>query len=92
MRWKLFATLAEAAGERTVDVRVEGNPTVRKAFEALLASHPALEPRVLDDEGALRDHIHLLCDGQNPFRNDEGWESQVEAEAELALLPPMSGG
>ena len=37
MRWKLFATLAETAGDREVSVAVDAaEPTLRDAFDALL--------------------------------------------------------
>jgi molybdopterin synthase sulfur carrier subunit len=92
MRWKLFATLAETAGTDSVTVSVEADdPTLQAAFDALLASHPELESDVLDEEGDLYDHIRLLCDGADPFREREGWETTVP-DAELALFPPVSGG
>jgi len=93
MRWKLFATMAEAAGERELDVEVDTEePTLRDAFDALLAVHPELEPEVFDEEGVLHDHVRLLCEGTDPFVEGEGWETDVSEADELALFPPVSGG
>lgn len=93
MRWKLFATLAETAGDNTVEVSVEGEtPTLRVALDALLESSPELEDQVLDADGSLQDHIRLLCDGEDPFRSGEGWETELSETTELALFPPVSGG
>jgi molybdopterin synthase sulfur carrier subunit len=93
MRWKLFATLAETAGGNEITVSVdEGEPTLRDAFEALLAAHPDLESQVLDDKGALQNHVRLLCDGTDPFHEGEGWETTVSDAEELALFPPVTGG
>jgi len=93
MRWKLFATLAETAGEREVSVAVDGaEPTLRDAFDALLTAHPDLEPELLDGDGQLADHVRLLCDGSDPFRAFDGWETTVEERTELAVFPPVSGG
>ncbi len=93
MRWKLFATLAETAGEREVPVTVDAaEPTLRDAFDALLAAHPDLEPELLDGDSRLADHVRLLCDGSDPFREFDGWETTVEEHTELALFPPVSGG
>ncbi len=93
MRWKLFATLSETAGDNEIDLSIEAeDPTLRDALDALLASHPALEAQVLADDGSLQDHIRLLCDGEDPFRTREGWETNVSDAAELALFPPVSGG
>ena len=91
MRWRLFATLAEAAGDS--EVRVDGDPeTVGDAFDALLAAHPALEAEVLDEDGDLYDHVRLLHEGTDPFAEGEGFETAVEEGDELALFPPVSGG
>jgi molybdopterin synthase sulfur carrier subunit len=93
MRWKLFATLAETAGDNEITVPVdEPEPTLREAFDALLAAHPDLEPQVLDEEGSLQEHIRLLCDGTDPFHDGDGWETVVADGEELALFPPVTGG
>ena len=90
MRWRLFATLAETAG--TGEVSVEGGErTLGEAFDDLLAAHPDLESDVMED-GELADHVRLLVDGTDPFREGEGWETTVDADAEMALFPPVSGG
>lgn len=93
MRWRLFATLAEAVGDGTIEVAVDAEqPTVRVAFDELLAAHPELEEHVLSDDGTLQNHVRLLCDGEDPFRDGEGWETDVSSVDELALFPPVSGG
>lgn len=93
MRWKLFATLAEAAGTNELEVTVETDePTLRDAFESLLSEYPALESQVLDEDGTLQDHVRLLCDGEDPFHESEGWETDVSSAGELAVFPPVTGG
>jgi molybdopterin synthase sulfur carrier subunit len=92
MRWRLFATLAEAAGDTEVAVDLENGATVGDAFDALLSAHPALEEEVLDEEGDLYDHVRLLHDGADPFTEAEGFETPLEEGDELALFPPVSGG
>ena len=90
MKWKLFADLAEAAGTKEAEVVVEPGATVGEALDALVADHPDLRERVLDDS-ELRDHVNLLRNGTN-VHNEEGLETELAGGDELALFPPVSGG
>jgi molybdopterin synthase sulfur carrier subunit len=92
MEWKLFADLAELAGDRHVSVDVDPDgATVGDALDALFASHPPLADRVLDDDGELREHINVLRNGESVF-TDAGLATELETGDELALFPPVSGG
>ncbi len=91
MQWKLFADLAEIAGDKEVPADVDPGDTVGDALDALLSPRPELEDRVLDDDGHLREHINVLRNGTNVFTED-GLTTPLEAGDELALFPPVSGG
>ena len=90
MEWKLFADLAEIAGDRVVAVDAEPGDTVGDALDALLDAHPALRDRVIED-GTVADHINVLRNGLS-VRHDDGLDATLEAGDELALFPPVSGG
>ncbi|WP_122088850.1 ubiquitin-like small modifier protein 1 [Halalkalicoccus subterraneus] len=92
MEWKLFADLAEVAGGKRIAVDAGPGDTVGEALEALLASRPALEDRLLDESGGLEDHINLLRNGSNVFTQEEGLDTELGDGDELALFPPVSGG
>ncbi|WP_338739839.1 ubiquitin-like small modifier protein 1 [Haloplanus salilacus] len=91
MEWKLFADLAEVAGDREISVDVDDGATVGDALDALFEAQPSLRERVLDDSGAVADHINVLRNGENVHAAD-GLETTVAASDELALFPPVSGG
>lgn len=90
IEWKLFADLAEHADDRHVAVDDPGE-TVGDALEALLSDRPALEDRVLDEDGSLRSQINVLRNGTDVDQTD-GLETPLEDGDELALFPPVSGG
>jgi molybdopterin synthase sulfur carrier subunit len=92
MHWKLFADLAEAAGDREIPVAVEPGATVGEALDALLADHPALADRVLDADDELVEHVNLLHNGGNVFTDADGLATELSEGDELALFPPVSGG
>ncbi|WP_435099949.1 ubiquitin-like small modifier protein 1 [Halarchaeum sp. P4] len=87
MDWKLFADLAEVAGDDECAVSVGDDATVRDALEALVAEYPALGERVLDDSGDPHEHVNLLRNGRQADLDES-----VDADDELALFPPVSGG
>ncbi|WP_440770111.1 ubiquitin-like small modifier protein 1 [Natronorubrum sp. DTA28] len=89
--WKLFADLAERAGDKHVTVDASAGDTVGDALEQLVADRSALEERVLDD-GDLRSQINVLRNGTNVLVEEEGLETELEEGDELALFPPVSGG
>ncbi|EMA46141.1 ubiquitin-like small modifier protein 1 [Halococcus saccharolyticus] len=91
MHWKLFATLAEAAGEREVDVEVEPDANLGDALAALFDRYPALEDEIIED-GEIRDHIRLLRNGEDPFVAGDGLDTALDEGDELAAFPPVSGG
>ena len=92
MEWKLFADLAEHAGDRHVSVDVGPGQTVGDALDALLADRPALADRVLDEDGQLRSQINVLRNGKEVETEAQGLDTELEAGDELALFPPVSGG
>ncbi|WP_339104852.1 ubiquitin-like small modifier protein 1 [Haloterrigena salinisoli] len=89
--WKLFADLAERAGDKHVTVEADAGDTVGDALEQLVADRPDLEGRVLED-GDLRSQINVLRNGTNVLVEEEGLETVLEEGDELALFPPVSGG
>lgn len=90
MEWRLFADLADAAGDRRVAIEADGLETVGDALDALLDARPALRERVLED-GELAEHVNVLRNGESVTAR-QGLETPVEAGDELALFPPVSGG
>ena len=91
MHWKLFADLAEIAGDDEIAVDVEATePTIADGLDALIKVAPELESRIYTDDGALEPHLNLLQNGAAV--GDQGIQTALEADDELALFPPVSGG
>jgi len=91
MEWKLFADLAEIAGDRVIAVDSDPGDTVGDALDALLDAYPALRDRVLDEDGGVADHVNVLRNGRS-VHYDDGLDAVLSEGDELALFPPVSGG
>jgi hypothetical protein len=65
--------------------------TVRAALDAAFAARPDLRGYVLDDQGALRQHMALFVDGV-PLRDRRSLSDTIAADTALDILQALSGG
>ncbi len=79
VRVLFFAQARERAGCESAALELPAGSRVRDALQAIAGAHPALEP--------LRPHLAVAVDGALARADDAGPDG-----AELALLPPVSGG
>lgn len=81
--------LREAAGgRRTIEVQ---GATVREALDSLAGDLPALERRIRDERGAVREHVQLFV-GATDIRDAEGLDTPLPPDGELSVVPAISGG
>jgi sulfur-carrier protein len=80
-----------AAGRSRISLEVAEAATVQDVFTSLHQTHPGITERVLDERGAVRQHVNIFVDGSN-VRLGQGLQTQVEAGAEVWILPAVSGG
>jgi molybdopterin converting factor subunit 1 len=78
-RIKLFAVARERAGKVAVEVELPDGATVRQLRAAIVEQHPPLATVML--------HARLAVDSE--YAADA---MTVPADAEIALIPPVSGG
>ena len=68
-----------------------GGTTVREALEHYFGRHPQVRPYVLDEQGALRQHVVLFVDGAQ-VRDRAGQQEPLGEDAELYVMQALSGG
>jgi molybdopterin synthase sulfur carrier subunit len=68
-----------------------GGATVRAALDAAFTARPDLRGYVLDDQGALRQHVALFVDGV-PLRDRRGLSDTIAPQTALDILQALSGG
>ena len=82
---RLRAPLSELAGGKR-ELELEG-ATVGEVLQALELAHPDVKGWILDEHGAIRDHINVFVN------KDYGREdTSVGAQDRLHVLPAISGG
>ena len=65
--------------------------SLAQALLVLWSEAPALHDRVLTERDEVRPHINVFVDGVNA-RDGGGLDARVGADAEVVLLPAVSGG
>ena len=81
---------AFAAGR--AQVRIDGAPpTLREALDILWTAHPGLRDRVLTEEGEIREHVNVFV-GNESVRYSGGLATPVPEQAEISIIPAISGG
>jgi molybdopterin synthase sulfur carrier subunit len=83
--------LASFADGRNL-LAIEGSPaTVSEALKALWKEYPGLCDRIVDEQGAVRQHINIFV-GDEAIRFADGLSTKVPADTEILIVPAVSGG
>jgi molybdopterin synthase sulfur carrier subunit len=82
---RLRGPLKRLAGDRA-EHAIEGG-SVGELLLELERAHPATSGWILDERGALRQHINVFVNGE-----PVGQETAVAAEDRIDVLPALSGG
>ena len=79
--------------QRFVDAppRDVAGETVGEALAAVFADNPRLRHYLLDERGAVRQHVTIFVD-DSPTRDRITLSDKVEADSEIFVLQALSGG
>lgn len=65
--------------------------TLAEAILQLSAQHPGLAARILDDQGRVRQHVHVFLNGVSVGHEDPTTVALGEGDV-VRVLPAVSGG
>lgn len=88
---RLYASLRELAGDRTVEVPLPDGATVWDVLIRLIELRPGLASHVLDGEGQVLRYVGVFVDGRD-IRYLQGLDTPVRPENEVYIFPPTAGG
>lgn len=73
-------------------VPLPGAPgTVGEALAALWALHPGVRDRVVTEQGEVRPHVNVFV-GTESIRATRGLATPLPRDAEVSIIPAISGG
>lgn len=94
VRVRLPGQLRELAGAGTLELSVTaatGKPVLADVLDAVRDRAPAVERRIRDERGALRQHVNVFI-GETNARDLDGLASPVPDGTDVHVLPATSGG
>jgi molybdopterin synthase sulfur carrier subunit len=78
--------------EGSTEVRLDGGcATVGEALRALAGRYAGVTDRVMDERGAVRQHVNVFVDGEN-IRFLDGLRTPLEPASTIVIVPAVSGG
>lgn len=76
----------------SAEVRLEGGcRTVGDALGALARRHAGVVDRVMDEQGAVRQHVNVFVDGDD-IRFMDGLRTALDERSTIVIVPAVSGG
>ena len=92
MKVDFYATLREVAGQKTVDIEVPENATVRQLVDAIVTRYPLMRDKLLQQNGDLWGHVHVFVNGRDaPFLDDQ-METVINLSDTISVFPAVGGG
>jgi molybdopterin synthase sulfur carrier subunit len=92
MEVNFYATLREIVGQKTVDIEIPENATVRQLVDTIVECYPLMRDKLLNQENNLWGHVHVFINGRDaPFLDDELC-TVIKVEDTISIFPAVGGG
>lgn len=65
--------------------------SLRPLLEAAFAAYPKLRGYLVDDQGAIRQHVAIFVDNKL-LRNRQTWDIPLQPQSEVYVMQALSGG
>jgi molybdopterin synthase sulfur carrier subunit len=92
MKVNFYATLRQITGTKTVEVPTDEPLTVRQLVDRLIQTYPGLKPELVDPEGCIYQHIHILVNGRDYQWLDSREDAKINETDLVNIFPAVGGG
>ena len=92
MEVNFFAGLRQIVGQKTVDISVPEGSTARQLVDEIVRIYPALERELIDGQGNLYGHVHVVINGRDIRFLEGSMEREIFAEDRVSIFPAIGGG
>ncbi len=92
MKVSFYATLRDIVGQKTVDIDIQENATVRQLVDVMVTRYPRLRAELLNEENNLWGHVHVFINGRDaPFLEDK-MKTVIKPDDTVNVFPAVGGG
>ena len=92
MQANFYATLRQIVGQKTVEIDVPEGATVGLLIDEILHQYPQLRNELLDEQGRLYGHVHVLVNGRDSQFLDNALDTVIEPGDSISVFPAIGGG
>lgn len=92
MQVSFYATLRQIVGGKTVEFAAMEGISVGQLLEAIVTRYPRLRPELLDDQGQLYRHVHVLINGRDAVYLEAGLATPLSVTDTVNIFPAVAGG
>ncbi len=92
MRVDFYATLRQIVGTKSVDFPLPDGSTIGHLLEEVFIRYPAMRSELLDDEGQLHGHVHVLVNGRDVPYLENTLNSLIHISDTISIFPAVGGG
>jgi len=92
MKINFYATLRLIIGQKTIDLPLEPDSTVRELVFQVVDRYPAMRPELVNDDGEIHGHIHLFINGRDAPYLEDGLDSVIGVTDKIDIFPAVGGG
>ena len=89
---RFHATLRQVVGGKHVEVEWHDGLTVWAFVGQAIARYPGLGPLLLDADGKLARHVHVMVNGRDAPYLERGLETTLRAGDAIDVFPAVGGG
>jgi molybdopterin synthase sulfur carrier subunit len=92
MKINFYATLRHIVGQKTIELGVDDPISVSDLVAEIVKIYPGLRVELLDANGNIYQHVHILVNGRDSIYLDGGNEAVVTQKDTVNIFPAVGGG
>lgn len=92
MQVHFYATLRAIVGRKTVEFPYRPGMTLRQLVDEIVTAFPQLRRELLDDQGELYQHVHVLVNGRDTPYLENALDTPLQPNDSVSVFPAVGGG